>query len=168
MPTLLVKNNETGPTVFSDLGENIQIEWQGQGDAEGRDLQRVPDKLMENVNFRRTIDRGILELVESTPAVEAKLTQQANAAKAHRDEADLSIEAVMDRTTDRDIVTAEVDESGTLVSHETEVRETAPTESVSEGVSPSGLSSTVQMDDAGQPITSEPELQVTIEPPQKG
>lgn len=163
MPTLLVKNNETGPTVFSDLGENIQIEWQGQGDAEGRDLQRVPDKLMENVNFRRTIDRGILELVESTPAVEAKLTQQADAAKAHRAEEDSAIEAAMDRTTDRDIVTAEVDESGTLVSHETEDRTPEPI-----GDAPSAQGSTVQMDEAGQPITSEPELQVTIEPPQKG
>lgn len=164
MPTLLVKNNETGPTVFSDLGENVQIEWQGKGDAAGRDLQRVPDKLMENVDFRRTLDRGILEVVESTPEMEAKIKEQSDANRAQRDARDASIEDVMDRTTDREIVSAEVDEKGKVVTQKNEAREPQPQEAQE---APSSQFSVVQMDESGQPITSEPELQVTIESPQK-
>lgn len=63
MPTTLVRNNQPGPTVFSD-GDKQQVEWQGSGDPNGLDIQPVPDVLFDHVQFQRSLTRGIFTVVD--------------------------------------------------------------------------------------------------------
>lgn len=60
----LVRNAQPGPTVFA-LDQNDHIEWQGAGDPMGGDLQSVPAKYFDSVQFQRALTTGILELEEA-------------------------------------------------------------------------------------------------------
>ncbi len=174
MPTLLVRNMEKGPTVFSDLGENIHLEWQGRGDNEGRDVQRVPDKLMENVDFLRTVDRGILKIERPTPEVEAKLKEQAEAVKAQREASAAAIMDTIDHQAEESIVTTEINEKGDIVTQthedddESQVSDDGPADGPAVPQEESPQASTVQMDEEGNIIDDVPEPQVIIESRQKG
>jgi len=163
---------ESGPTVFSDLGENIHLEWQGRGDQDGRDVQRVPDKLLENVAFLRTVDRGILKIEKPTPEVEAKLKEQAEAIKAQREASQAAVMETIDHQAEEPIVVTEVDEKGAIVpqTHEGEDDISEPLVSEGDPAVPqdeSSQSSTVQMDEAGNIIDEIPEPQVIIEKRQR-
>lgn len=74
----LVRNAQAGPTVFS-FDPNDHIEWQGAGDPMGGDLQQVPGKYFEHVQFQRALATGILVLEEAPEEI-------ARAAELHRQE----------------------------------------------------------------------------------
>lgn len=74
----LVRNAQPGPTVFS-YDPNDHIEWQGANDPMGGDLQSVPGKYFDNVQFQRALATGILVLEEAPEEI-------ARAAELHRRE----------------------------------------------------------------------------------
>lgn len=114
MPTL-VRNVETGPTVFSDLGEGINIEWAGAGDPGGGDVQHVPDEVVtKNVQFLKAIQNGILRVEEASPEVQEKLALQVKAYRASRDRGKALTEKALDYEDQKPIMTAQVDEKGQI------------------------------------------------------
>lgn len=69
---MMVRNNESGPTVFA-LDKDNHVEWAGKDDPLGNDVQPVPPEYMNNVQFRRAVTRGILVVEEADEEVERVL-----------------------------------------------------------------------------------------------
>jgi hypothetical protein len=106
MPLLLVRNEETGPTVFAKTVEglgSVRIVWGPKGTAE--EVQRVSDKLLEDADFLTSMDRGTL-VVEDTgdPEVAAKLAAFQASARDARERAEQRTAASIDRRQQRDLV----------------------------------------------------------------
>lgn len=101
---LMVQNNAASTTLFALPGKQPII-WTAAGDPMGDDVQRVPDDLAKDIDFLRSLDQGLLSVVDGDdPEVLASLQrsstkyadrQAANAAKA---------ESIMDRKQDRDLL----------------------------------------------------------------
>lgn len=102
---VLVRNTEAGPTVFTDAHTNTQVEWQGANDPSGEDVQQVPDALIDNVNFLRAVNRGILVVEEASPAVMEALQRQTTSWQARRREAKEASAATIDEQANNDLVT---------------------------------------------------------------
>jgi len=119
MPTL-VRNTEKGPTVFSDISKNIAIEWQGAGDPNGEDVQHVPDEVIENVNFLKSLRRGIFVVEEASDAMKAHLAKQVDAYRSRRDSADEAGQEVLDRRSERTVASAVISETGKVVNGKAE------------------------------------------------
>ena len=98
-----VRNTKTGPTVFSIPEDKIEIEWQGAGDPEGRDIQEVPDAVLQDTRFRRAIAKGVLARVSDEEA-RAALDHQIQS--AHDREAAAAAQAVstIDQAANNDLV----------------------------------------------------------------
>lgn len=62
---VMVRNTEPGPTVFA-LDADNHVEWAGQGDPMGGDLQPVPPNYLDHPQFQRAVTRGIF-VVEDAP-----------------------------------------------------------------------------------------------------
>lgn len=56
---VMVRNTMGGPTVFTHPATNQQVEWQGAGDPHGGDVQPIPLALFSDVQFQRSVQRGI-------------------------------------------------------------------------------------------------------------
>lgn len=106
---VMVRNTEGGPTVLSDLRTKEYVEWQGAGDPGGADVQAVPEEFLQNVNFLRCVQRGILviENAEDNPEIVAAIEKQNSAWAARRREAQKSAEDSIDQQANNDIVTTE-------------------------------------------------------------
>lgn len=67
---IMVRNLHAGPTVFT-YGKNAEdfVEWAGRGDQMGNDIQPVPANLLNLVQFRRSLTRGIFEVVDQPDLV---------------------------------------------------------------------------------------------------
>lgn len=100
-----VRNMEPGPAVFSDLSNNIALEWARAGDEDGNDVQQVPDVLAENVNFLRAVQKGVFVVEEASPEIEAALTRQAGAWRRKQDEFKEMARAAISEETRNDIIT---------------------------------------------------------------
>lgn len=85
MPPTTVRNLQSGPTVFTDRTSDTAIEWQGKGDPSGGDIQQVPETVINNVNFMRALNNGILAIEEAEPAIQNALTKQAEAWQGRQD-----------------------------------------------------------------------------------
>lgn len=114
MPAL-VRNTEKGPAVFSDISKNIAIEWQGAGDPNGEDVQHVPDEVIENVNFLKSLHRGIFVVEQASEEMKAHLDKQVAAYRNRRDSADEAGHEALDRRTERTVATAVISETGKVV-----------------------------------------------------
>jgi hypothetical protein len=83
---VLVKNCEPGPTVFSDAANDLFVQWEGDGDAEGRDVQEVSDAVLKHPNFTRNVRKGVFKLLnvdeEQANALLAPAAAQAAAQRA--------------------------------------------------------------------------------------
>lgn len=66
---VLVRNQESGPTVFTEPVSKVQIEWLGAGDPSGGDHQYVPEEVLGNVQFMKCIQRGVLVVVPTDTAM---------------------------------------------------------------------------------------------------
>jgi hypothetical protein len=69
----MVRNTASGPTVFSDRGE--EVTWAGANDPMGGDLQPVPASFLDSVQFHRMTARGIFVVEEAEAAVATALEQ---------------------------------------------------------------------------------------------
>jgi len=102
-----VRNLKTGPTVFSILEGDLkgtQIEWKGKGDPAGEDIQEIPDILLEDIRFRRAMQRGILEQVTREEAAQAIL-QQGESARSQQEEWAATAAGSIDQQANNDMVT---------------------------------------------------------------
>lgn len=109
---VLVRNTETGPSVFSDTAKNIAIEWQGAGDPDGEDVQNVPDEVIDNVNFLKALQRGIFVVEEASPETKERLAKQVQAYQKRRSTSDKVGEDALDRQAEKTIAQAVISESG--------------------------------------------------------
>lgn len=111
---LLVRNNEPNSTVF-DMGSRL-LRWAPAGDVMGDDVQRVPDSLAEDVDFIRSVERGVLAVEEGSPELLEKLAASSRSYgdRARRAEA-AQQESVLDRRQDRDLVQSGCAECGAQV-----------------------------------------------------
>lgn len=101
---ILVKNTQAGPSVFTDPITGVQIEWKGTGDPDGEDIQQCPADLVNNVAFRKAIQRGVFEVVEATDEVMAALDRQTESWRARQEaDAQASVDAI-DQQANNDIV----------------------------------------------------------------
>ena len=100
---LLVRNNEPNATIYARDG--IVIRWGVAGDPNGEDVQRVPDSLAEDVDFLRSLDRGILSIDESTDdEIAAKIASQTATFQARRAKAAQATQDSLERRQDKDMV----------------------------------------------------------------
>lgn len=60
---VMVRNTMAGPTVYFQPTTNQQVEWQGAGDPHGGDVQPIPIAMFNEVQFQRSVQRGIYERV---------------------------------------------------------------------------------------------------------
>lgn len=106
---VLVRNTEGGPTVLSDLRTKEYVEWQGAGDPTGADVQAVPEEFLQNVNFLRAVQRGILviENAEDNPEITQAIERQNAAWARRREEAKKSAEDSIDQQANNDLITTE-------------------------------------------------------------
>ncbi len=101
---LTVQNNAANTTLFALPGKQ-PIVWAGYGDPMSEDVQRVPDDLAKDIDFLRSLDNGLLTVVDGDdPEVLASL-QRSSTAFAERQAANAAkAEAMMDRKQDRDLI----------------------------------------------------------------
>lgn len=103
---LLVQNLQSGPTTFSVLSDNVQIEWQGKDDPGGNDVQHVPDLLAQNVDFLRALQRGIFEIVEAPDSVKDALAKQTSSYRDRQSKENEATVSAIDHVVDNDLVAA--------------------------------------------------------------
>lgn len=101
---LTVQNNAESTTLFAIPGKQPII-WNASGDPMGEDIQRVPDDLAKDIDFLRSLDQGLLSVVDGDdPEVLASL-QRSTTAYAERQATNAAkAEAMMDRKQDRDLI----------------------------------------------------------------
>lgn len=106
MPDLvLVRNLAKGPTVFTDSATKDDYEWGGHGDPSGNDLQHIPeDVVLKNPNFRRAMDRGVLQVVEATPQVMQALEARNAQYREQQDQIAQAAMETLDRSANNDMV----------------------------------------------------------------
>lgn len=102
-PTM-IRNNEPGPTVFTDEATKAHVEWQGAGDPNGLDIQAVPPNFLDNVQFRKAMITGILEKVSEKDLIASAENSHREEWEARQDKARNASSAVIDRPQDEDIV----------------------------------------------------------------
>lgn len=114
---VLVKNRQPGPTVFSDPAHETFIQWEGSGDAEGRDVQEVSDAVLKHPNFARNVRMGVFELmdVDEAQATALLAPAAAAAAAARRTEQEAIAASLEASNVDNDIIEVKCLVSGELL-----------------------------------------------------
>lgn len=112
---VLVHNAEDGPLVFTDQLSRTHIEWAGNGDENGEDVQVVPEEFFSNPNFIKVITRGSLEVEnpEDSPEVSAMLKKvmgrasmqaQRSAANKRKNASNQAGKESIENTPDKDVL----------------------------------------------------------------
>lgn len=102
---LTVQNNATNTTLFALPGGKQPIIWAGTGDPMGDDVQRVPDDLAKDIDFLRSLDQGLLTVVDADdPEILDGLQRSATNFAERQAASTARAEAMMDRRQDRDLV----------------------------------------------------------------
>lgn len=83
---VLLENTQPGPTIFTDDQSHTSITWEGAGDTGGRDIQAIPLSFLENINFLRILNRGILTVYDAPEDVKKMIDVQLGSSKL-RDQA---------------------------------------------------------------------------------
>lgn len=112
--TVMVRNTKRGLSVFADPQNDINLVWEGAGDPSGGDVRAVPDSLLENVNFINAINLGTFAIEEDDAAAWEKIRLQAATVTAKRDVQRAESLAAIDRTANRTIAVADIDEQGNV------------------------------------------------------
>ncbi len=73
---MFVANTQPGPTHFSDERTGISITWEGAGSPSGQDVQACPLQLLENVDFIRCLNKGVLTIEQADEEVLEIVQQQ--------------------------------------------------------------------------------------------
>lgn len=101
---LTVQNNAASTTLFAIPGKQPII-WSANGDPMGEDTQRVPDDLAKDIDFLRSLDQGLLTVVDGDdPDVLASLQRSSTAFAARQAANAAKQESMMDRKQDRDMI----------------------------------------------------------------
>lgn len=101
MSLTMIRNLQSGPTVFTD-SDGAHVEWEGAGDANGADVQPVPPKFVENVQFQRALTRGVLAIESADDKVKEILDMHREAWAAREEMRRNATEASLDRPQDND------------------------------------------------------------------
>lgn len=102
MPTNLVRNNQAGPSVFTDDRLKQQVEWQGSGDPNGLDIQPVPDDMLDSVHFQRAVVRGIFSIEEGTEKADEIFAMHRREWEDRQDRANDAGKEALDLVQDKD------------------------------------------------------------------
>jgi hypothetical protein len=109
---ILLLNKQAGPTVFQS--GNTEVVWEGAGDPNGMDLQAIPLAFLEDLNFFRILNKGVLELFDAPDDVAKVVEEQLNnpvlnrqsaAWRAKQEERSSSAVSAIQHTTRNDYVT---------------------------------------------------------------
>lgn len=108
MPITMVRNNQPGPTTFSDDSTKQKpVVWQGAGDPRGQDVKAVPPEFMESVHFLEALEVGIFSVVQTQAEVDRISAQhRQNFASAQHAQQNVS-EKLLDQQPDNDLVLKE-------------------------------------------------------------
>lgn len=103
---VLVRNTEGGPTVLSDLHTKEFVEWAGKDDPDGNDVQPIPTSFLQNVNFLRCVQRGILivENPEDNPELAVAIERQNAGWAARREQAQKKATEAIDQQANNDLI----------------------------------------------------------------
>lgn len=105
---VLVRNTESGRTVFSDPVKKISVEWAGAGDPNGEDLQQVPDEIVTgSAAFIKTLQRGILVVEEASEETKAVLDKQTSSFRARQEQAAQVASSTMDQQARNDLISVD-------------------------------------------------------------
>jgi hypothetical protein len=74
----MVQNKTGGPLVLATAPTGPGVEWQGEGDPTGNDVQICPESMLDSPAFHRALQRGVLEIVnqDDNPELMAKIGLQ--------------------------------------------------------------------------------------------
>jgi hypothetical protein len=113
---VLVRNLAKGPSVFTDEPSKTAIEWAGAGDPNGEDVQPVPDAIVkDNVNFSRSLVRGIFSVEEAPGELKAAIDAQAEGYKKRQAADEEEAEGTISREEETPVAVAQIDEKGATV-----------------------------------------------------
>lgn len=79
---VMCANQMPGPTVIAaDAKRNYEVTFAGKDSPDGEDVQPIPEALLNTIQFRRAISRGVLKVIEGEdhPVVQAALARQTDA-----------------------------------------------------------------------------------------
>jgi hypothetical protein len=99
-----VRNKQLGPTVFTDSATKVQIEWAGDGDPSGNDVQQVPIAVLGHVQFMRHLQKGIFTVEGGSDVATEFIARQSAAWQARRGAEDAAIRATIVEEAKNDIV----------------------------------------------------------------
>lgn len=101
---LTVQNHAPNQTLFALPGQQ-PIVWAAEGDPMSEDIQRVPDDLAKDIAFLRSLDQGLLSVVDGDdPDVLASLQRSSTAYAQRQADNAAKAEAMLDRKQDRDMI----------------------------------------------------------------
>lgn len=104
---VMCANQMSGPTVIAaDAKRNYEVMFAGKGSPDGEDVQPIPETLLNTIQFRRAISRGVLRVIEGEdhPIVQAALARQTDAFAKRMAAQDVADREVMDSPGRADIV----------------------------------------------------------------
>ena len=104
---VVCRNKMSGPTVIaSDQRSTHEVIFGGAGDPEGKDVQYIPQEILQTPQFAAALAKGILEVVsgEDNEQVKAALQNQTDAFwnRAAKDNADAL--ATLEAPADNDLI----------------------------------------------------------------
>lgn len=105
--TVMARNLMDGPTVISsDIHGTHSVEFQGHGDADGNDVQIIPEELIRTPQFTRAVHRGILAIdnPEDNPELLEAMERQTAAWHRRQKESTDSASSALDETPQNDII----------------------------------------------------------------
>ena len=104
---VMCQNQMAGPTVIAgDAKRNYEVVFAGKGDPDGNDVQPIPEALLNTIQFRRALSRGILVAIEGDdhPVVRQALTRASDAFARRMKAAETANREVLDSPAQDDIV----------------------------------------------------------------
>lgn len=106
MPVVQVQNNTKGPLVMAATPTSPGVEWQGEGDPMGGDVQMCDETLVESPAFYKAVQRGLLTIVnpEDNPDLVDKIQRQNDAYAARIASADAAAKASIDQAPKNDVL----------------------------------------------------------------
>jgi hypothetical protein len=102
MALTMIRNKQSGPTVFSDKESGSEVTWEGAGHPDGLDVQPVPEPVLNNVQFQRALTRGVFEVEEADDEIKAILNKHRDSWQAREDQRRKASDEAVERPQDND------------------------------------------------------------------
>jgi len=104
---VMCQNQMSGPTVIAaDAKRNYEVVFQGKGHPDGEDVQPIPEALLNTIQFRRALSRGVIVAIEGAdhPIVQQALARQSDAFAKRMATQQMSDREVLDSPAAADII----------------------------------------------------------------